>query len=411
MTKKRVQLIVDLGNSQTRAVVRAGLGEKDTLTQTAFALPNAFAPVFNPTQLADALRGDYNSTTSSVFEVDLGHLVKRLEGIHASGEIAINNYGKMTKAPVANIEKHNSAKVYLALIKAFDATLAWLAGFAKSSTETSKAKVAKMIDFELSVLVPPLQVKNATEKFEEVFVKHGVSYRDVMNSEEITLNVSSVMVQPEGQAAYVANVISYSTLTPRKTATDLADKRVLILDVGAGTTDVIAVDKGKTMELSKHTIKIGGNDIVSRARAFYNQENGTDLSVGIFEQVSIDPIIEVGDKTFDVSKYVRMAQYEVANNLVVELQEFFQAQNIDLNTLNRLLVVGGGAMSSADFEPLADIIYDGILEYIPEIALVDTKEIDEDEIVEGFDLSSLRNLNLLGLLTVVALKEAKGAKA
>lgn len=409
MTKKQVQLFLDLGNSQTRGIVRAGLEPGEKKVHFAFARSNRFAIVRDEDQLREAMRGDYNNVTSTAFRVNHGDLVKNFQGVHVSGELAELNYEKALKASVGSRPKHEQYKVYLAIVKAFDVALQWLTKFSKKNL--TKAQIASQVDFKLVILVPPKQVNDATEMFTKVFVDNGVSYTDLFTNDDIALSVTDLKVLPEGVSAYLAGSLSYSTMAPRPISKELANKRVLILDIGAGTTDVIASDKGVQMELVKATLPIGGNNIITRTQAKFNDVNGSDLSHVIFKDVLVNPTIMWGDRQIDVSKYVEIATADVADSILESIRDFFLNQNVDISTFNSLMIIGGGAMKNGMTRGISEALFDGLEEDLPEISLIDTSQIKEPKF-EGseIELDNLRTLNLLGALTYQAIQDLSSKK-
>lgn len=405
--KKKVQIVVDLGNSQTRAVARCGFETSKVLHKT-FVLSNSFAPVEDDYELDEILEGgEYTSVDSFAVEVELDNLVTNLEGIVVGGILAERNYGKSIVRPRSERPKYDNWMVYLALINVIDKTIQWLKDFS-TSTRATKTDVTKAFDFDLTVLVPPLQQKEGAKIFTSNLVDKGISYVDYFTKEHIKVNITSVDVKPEGMSAFLAHLYSYNTLQPRSIAKELLAKKILVLDIGAGTTDILAVDKGKLVESSRTTIKLGGNDIISRTRNKYNVRNKTNLSEPVFKDILVKPEIGIGDTVVDISKLVESSKREVSRQLINEITLFFEAQNIDLKTFNLLLVVGGGALSNGESKALSELIYKGVLDYIPEIRLIEEGLVDEPVLYEGaLDLTTLRNLNLLGALTAKALQTKK----
>ena len=73
--KKKVELMVDLGNSQTRAVARCGFETGKVLHKT-FMLDNSFAPVDDDYELDEILDGgEYSDVDSFAAEVGLHDIV------------------------------------------------------------------------------------------------------------------------------------------------------------------------------------------------------------------------------------------------------------------------------------------------------------------------------------------------
>lgn len=402
--KKKVELMVDLGNSQTRAVARCGFETGKILHKT-FMLDNSFAPVDDDYELDEILDGgEYSDVDSFAAEVDLNDIVPNLEGIVVGGVLANRNYGRSIVVPRSERAKYENWMVYLALINVIDKTLQWLNEYS-TSAGTTKGDVTKAFTFDVTLLVPPLQQKEGTKVFKVNLVDKGLTYVDYFTKEHIKVDIGSVDVKPEGMAAFIAHLYSYDTLQPRSIAAELLSKKLLILDIGAGTTDILAVDRGQLVESSRTTIKLGGNNIISTVRSKYNKRNNTNLSEPVFKEVLINPEIGVGDTKVDVSKIVESSKREIARDLINEITSFFEAQNVDLKTFNLLLVVGGGALSSGESKALSELIYNGVVDYIPKIRLLEEGIVEEPLLYDGaLDLTTLRNLNLLGVLTAKALQ-------
>ena len=412
MAKPKLQLVIDTGNTNTRVGVK--LSGETSVRETSFELPNTFATIPDEEQVKAVISsGDYNNITSSVYFVDLPHIHRKLRGVVASGEIAETNYSKFLRHPLTTRAKYESNLVYMAIIKAIDHTLEWATQFSKSGK--TKSGIANSFDIDLTLLVPPIQATKAQEVYPKALMgiqgdglKRPIRYRDLISGEDMAVTINSVNVLPEGLTAYFAITASYEKRAPRPEYADLAQRRVILLDIGGGTSDIVALNKGQLMASTQHTIRVGGNDIVTRTRVKFNTQNETNLSEEFFSNVASDPVIHVGDSTYDVSDLVGIAKDEVVQNIVSEIQDFFVSQNIDLNSFERLLIVGGGALAGESGESISELILDDIQDFIPEITLVDTSKVKEPSIGEdGLDFSSPRNFNLLGGMIVASLKSGK----
>lgn len=405
MAKKKIELILDLGNSQTRGLIRANFeDENGKLITHAFKNTNEFTAVDDEYELEEIIEdGDYDNKTSFAISVDMAHKVRKLQGILVSGEIMERNYGTRV-SPVATVPKYSSWLVLSAILKAIDTTLTFLQKYSKSDKVT-KSDIAQSIDLELYMCVPPAQTREATKRFNEIFAT-PYKYEDLFTHETIRVEVSQVSIQPEGLMAFFAKMFSYDTLGLRLGSEQLRTQRVLILDIGAGTTDIMAVNNGKLMDKVRTTVNVGANNVVSSTVERYNKRNQTNLSEDLFKNIMENPNIKVGENVYDVTKYMTIAKKEVAREIVAKLTTFLRAQSIDLNSFNKLAVVGGGAMGIEDGTRISDYILDGILDFIPEIGLISMKGIVEPKLnTEEINFGELRMLNLLGLATVVAMHD------
>lgn len=402
---KKVQLFLDLGNSETRGVVRANLEGEKPISHL-FVLSNSFAPIIDSYELEEALESpDYNKSNSFAVNILDGYVNRYIEeGIYISGLVADNNFTNLLTRPTSAKTKHENGLVYLAIVKAIDYVINWLEQYV-TVENLNKREIARMISFDLTLLVPPLQLREA-KKIMPLELQGSLRYFDMFDNVSVDVTVENVSVVSEGLAGYLACIYSLEAKSIRQELyNDLNSRSVLVLDIGAGTTDVVAIKKGVIVETAKMTLNIGGNKIISKVRARYNKQNGVSLSSEAFNNVLIDANIKHGDKVVDVTKILNASKHEVSSELIRELHSYFESQNIDLNDFELLLVIGGGAISDGNSDSIATQILNGIQEYIPEITLVDTDLVVEKAFQDGeTPLSDIRYLNLLGIVTLAVLQ-------
>lgn len=404
---KKVKLFVDLGNSQTRVIARAYNHEGATPVQTGFVLDNRFAIIRREQVAVDLIStGNYKVEDSNVLRVDLSDKIKGLKGIFATGLLATDNYQTQLISPTrsGNVPKADNYLVYLALFNALDSTLNWLT---KYGNGRSKAELADLAEFELHVLVPPVQKRVASEKFNDV-LGAGVSYYSYLTGENVKINISDITVYEEGLMAYWAYLISMGTLQPRPEYLGLTQSRVIILDIGEGTTDVLAVDKNKLLEGVKQTIQTGSNNVIQRTRNAVNASRGLTLTNDMFKDVMVNPVVSVGAEKIDVAEDLEASVGEVADILIGDVVNYLANANVDLSSFDKLMVVGGGALSNGITPSISEFLLDGLQGYVPSIELVSSEHLSEPTLSGlGIDAVSQRNLNLLGCVTRNAVESAK----
>lgn len=401
MTKK-IKLLMDLGNSQTRVIAMAYNGDNSKPTIKGFALENRIAVESRERRLIEYVENkSYNSDNSTAIGIDLSKKVENLSGYFVSGLLAEDSYsGSIADATLTGaLYKADNFRVYLAILNAVDKVLNWLVSFGNGR---SKAQVAELCEFELHLLVPPAEKRYATKKFNEVLGGSSVTYHDYLSDLDISFGVSTVSVYEEGLMAYISLILSATTGAPRENNDGVLTKRVLVFDFGAGTFDILGVDNNRLIDGVKNTSNTGANKIISRVVRYFNEDYKMNLSPSLFKGIMADPTVRVGADEYDVSNLLEEAIKEVANSVATETAQFFQTIDVDLASFERLLVVGGGAMSPEGITPLSEAMLAPLKNYIPSIQLVDVSVIQEEPLkgVE-IDLTSLRNLNLLGLYTLV----------
>lgn len=400
----QVKLMVDLGNSETRAVaqiVEDGIVKhtRGYLLDNHFVVENlATKEMYSPYIQSE----DFSKLDSNILEVSLQVGEKKVDKLVMWGDLATANLPKKLRTPVSHLAKANNLLNYVVLINLMDKVLDWVNMIYPTS---SKQTLSKEIQFDLAVLTPPAQVGSARTIFESNLVR-TFKYKNLYDNEELTLNVNSVKVLPEGYSSFYSVFLSYGDLNLRPHYADLASRNVLIIDFGEGTTDLIGVSSQRFLESLNHTIKIGGSTILSKVRASVNKRLGLDIPIASFKDVLKTCEVQYGSTTYKVREDVEQAIYSVASDIAQEVFTYLRGAEVEVSSFDRLLLVGGGVVPNGSTVTISDALLSELQVELPTLDLVDLKYLEEPEI-EGipFDLTSPRYLNILGLMIGVALAQ------
>jgi hypothetical protein len=398
----QVKLMVDLGNSETRAVAQIVEGSvvkhtKGYLLDNHFVVENlAMKETYKPYFSSE----DFSKLDSNILEVSLEVGATKANKLVLWGELATANLPKKLRTPVSHLAKADNLLNYVVLINLMDKVLDWVSTLYPTS---SKQALSQELKFDLAILVPPAQAVSAREIFDKNFVG-SFNYTNLYDKAEFTLNVNSIMVFPEGYASFYSVFLSYFDLQARPLYKDLAERDVLIIDFGEGTTDLIGVSKQRLLEGLKHTIKIGGSTILSKVRSSVNKRLGLDIPIASFKDVLKTCEVRYGSDVYDVKTDVEQAIYSVASDIAVEVFTYLQGSEVGVSSFDRLLLVGGGVVPNGSTVTISEALLSELQIEFPTLDLVDLQYLDEPT-VEGipFDLTSPRYLNILGLMTGVAL--------
>lgn len=398
----QVKLMVDLGNSETRAVAQIVEGSvvkhtKGYLLDNHFVVENlAMKETYKPYFSSE----DFSKLDSNILEVSLEVGAAKANKLVLWGELATANLPKKLRTPVSHLAKADNLLNYVVLINLMDKVLDWVSTLYPTS---SKQALSQELKFDLAILVPPAQAVSARDTFDKNFVG-SFNYTNLYDKAEFTLNVNSIMVFPEGYASFYSVFLSYSDLQARPLYKDLAERDVLIIDFGEGTTDLIGVSKQRLLEGLKHTIKIGGSTILSKVRSSVNKRLGLDIPIASFKDVLKTCEVRYGSDVYDVKTDVEQAIYSVASDIAVEVFTYLQGSEVGVSSFDRLLLVGGGVVPNGSTVTISEALLSELQIEFPTLDLVDLQYLDEPT-VEGipFDLTSPRYLNILGLMTGVAL--------
>ncbi len=400
----QVKLMVDLGNSETRAVaqiVEEGIVKhtRGYLLDNHFVVENlATKEMYSPYIQSE----DFSKLDSNILEVSLQAGDKKVDKLVLWGDLATANLPKKLRTPVSHLAKANNMLNYVVLINLMDKVLDWVNMIYQTS---SKQALSKEVQFDLAVLTPPAQVSSARTIFESNLVR-TFTYKNLYDNEELTLNVNSVKVLPEGYSSFYSVFLSYADLNLRPHYEDLASRNVLIIDFGEGTTDLIGVSSQRFLESLNHTIKIGGSTILSKVRASVNKRLGLDIPIASFKDVLKTCEVQYGSTTYKVREDVEQAIYSVASDIAQEVFTYLRGAEVEVSSFDRLLLVGGGVVPNGSTVTISDALLSELQVELPTLDLVDLQYLKEPEI-EGipFDLTSPRYLNILGLMIGVALAQ------
>jgi hypothetical protein len=400
----QVKLMVDLGNSETRAVaqiVEEGIVKhtRGYLLDNHFVVENlATKEMYSPYIQSE----EFSKLDSNIFEVSLQVGEKKFDKLVMWGDLATANLPKKLRTPVSHLAKANNLLNYVVLINLMDKVLDWVNMVYPTS---SKQTLSKEVQFDLAVLTPPAQVSSARTIFESNLVR-TFKYKNLYDGVELDLKVNSVKVLPEGYSSFYSVFLNYADLNLRPHYADLASRNVLIIDFGEGTTDLIGVSSQRFLESLNHTIKIGGSTILSKVRASVNKRLGLDIPIASFKDVLKTCEVQYGSTIYKVREDVEQAIYSVASDIAQEVFTYLRGAEVEVSSFDRLLLVGGGVVPNGSTVTISDALLSELQVELPTLDLVDLQYLEEPEI-EGipFDLTSPRYLNILGLMIGVALAQ------
>lgn len=354
---KKGKVVVDLGNSETRAHLEMETPKGDIVSED-FFLSNKF---YRFEKEGIDVSKAYKPETSSIYAIS-----GEISGAFANGDYvekecerqAFRPTGKQNKASLTS-----ALSFSLAIMKGIDLMIA------KYGLEPSN------IDYEWEVvaLMPPAQcTEKIIKDFEEELrkVKVITNYFTVNREPyKIPVNINSVKVFPEGFAAYVGCMYTRDVEIRKGYESYIEDSVLLIVDIGAGTTDILIVVDGEVIENSKETFKYGGLNVRSRVKRLIKDEYDYDnIADSDLEAVISTGKLKDGSVYHDVSEMVMIAKREVAKALVGEIQEYLNGIDYPLRRIGGALVVGGGTLGGAEgsnIEPISRAIMDNLREYSP----------------------------------------------
>lgn len=313
---------IDLGASGSRYVSESG--QISVLPNNTVFLENGVQSLINP----DA--NDIESSLEVQITKDSGNPCEHFPANVLVGIMAEKHTG-VNKRPSVNEHKHVQRINYISAIIA---------------TAISRLKFTLDEDIDLYLAVPPIEIHQAREAFKSNLVgTFTVTFPKYMGGTSVKINITDVKCSEESFMASTSFFFNMSGL-PKDSSKSLLSGNVLSLDIGASTTDLAIIKNGRYLDKSGQTYKTGGNE----ARDFLMNEVcarfAMDMDVPDAERSMAEGRLQRGNTYVDISDIVAASKQALASKLTLHMQTYFKRVGIDINTINAIVVSGGGSMQS-----------------------------------------------------------------
>lgn len=386
MEEMKIKLALDLGNSEVRGIVKFGRDVQGQLKQRLFRVSNVFNIFPKDYQITD----DYSPLTSKVFSmmIDKNGIVEETE-LMVTGELQSKDFSKGALRPTATIKKYNNDLTRYLVSAAILKALEEISAMYRVSIEDLN------LVWDILALLPAGDVSKGGEQL-ITMIKSIKKIHCTFPQMDYDVNINSVSVQHEGFCAYVGTVFN-GDMTPRVDHAEWLeeDATVLVLDIGAGTTDSMVIEGAVPLGNTKNTETIGGNNVSSEVNMFLKNTYDLPLSEQKLQKAMQDGYIKDGKEKIDITKQIALSQESVARSIVNSCQQYMEANQISARTLTGLLVCGGGAIRSRNenIAPLSKPILNFLRKLAPNVDIISLPtHIENGEVCEV----SPRLLNILG---------------
>ena len=363
MRERAARLIIDLGNSQTRyAVVDETIPDKPEF----FSMSNSYAQV---------TQADIDDMTDDIGE---NTTVLNIAGdLWANGALVENAHRMTSVRPTGLEKKYESAisrvTISLALYKA--------TGIIARHFSEDIDKI--QIQWRLVILMPPNDVKQAKGLVDDLKATTEVDV--AYPAYHIDLEILGVRILAEGLAAYIG-CMYVNSKSIRKGYAQYMKGSVLIVDIGAGTTDLCIIDNGHLVGNSKETISVGGTKIQTKLNQYFSSNSAIGrLDAGTVRAAAETGSLTLGAREIDVSEQLQGIKEEVAEELSRDIVDYFESISFPLNSLSYILVVGGGSIANDNVKSIGEMLLTQITKF--------ARYTESMPVPEGV---SPRQVNLLG---------------
>lgn len=201
-------------------------------------------------------------------------------------------------------------------------------------------------DIDLYLAVPPIEIHNAREMFSQKLVgKYNVTFPKYMGGTTVGLNIRSVHCYEESFMASTSFFFNMNGI-PKEQNKKYLTGTVLSLDIGASTTDLAVIKNGRYLDKSGQTYRAGGNEARDYLMNAVCERYDAELSVEDAEKCMAEGRLQQGNTYADISDIVSEAKTALAKKLTNHMQTYFKRVGIDINSINAIVVSGGGSMQS-----------------------------------------------------------------
>ena len=370
-------IVIDMGNSETRVLVQSGIGRSGLIKQQLTTISNIFSQISPDYEVPE----NYSEEDTVVFETADGEF-------YANGLLVEREFSMSALRPTALDPKPTSKVTMLTIQRAF------LEGYRLLSNMYRCSLKSLDVTWNVTFLLPPNDIATGAKTL----------YGRIKGLEEINftlpnfstkLKINSVKAYPEGFAAYIGTVMRRGRIIS-DTHKHLLSSKTLVVDIGAGTTDFFVIEGMETIDSTRLTLPYGGNNIIARVKQALLSKN-IQLPNKEIEKGVIEGKIKDGRNVINLAKSLAIFKTEVANTLIDGLTSYLEGNGYPVRSIENLLVVGGGSLASQveGVESLSTYLVDRLKDFAPNIELVTFQEnLDEDGNQEVE--TNPRLLNVLG---------------
>ena len=370
-------IVIDMGNSETRVLVQSGIGRSGLIKQQLTTVSNIFSQISPDYEVPE----NYSEEDTVVFETADGEF-------YANGLLVEREFSMSALRPTALDPKPTSKVTMLTIQRAF------LEGYRLLSNMYRCSLKSLDVTWNVTFLLPPNDIATGAKTL----------YGRIKGLEEINftlpnfstkLKINSVKAYPEGFAAYIGTVMRRGRIIS-DTHKHLLSSKTLVVDIGAGTTDFFVIEGMETIDSTRLTLPYGGNNIIARVKQALLSKN-IQLPNKEIEKGVIKGKIKDGRNVINLAKSLAIFKTEVANTLIDGLTSYLEGNGYPVRSIENLLVVGGGSLASQveGVESLSTYLVDRLKDFAPNIELVTFQEnLDEDGNQEVE--TNPRLLNVLG---------------
>lgn len=390
----QVDIMADIGNSGSRVVV-------DTpTTRFYFELDNHYAYIDDISKV-DAKY--FNERTTIIKDT-------HSDGYFANGQLVDVEYPSSDK-PIGFKEKAAQPVTYTTLRTIIARSAIILAKHFNVSLDELNLGVS------LHVLFPPLRAKEQGDILQQNMQAYGLNRIEMLSPVQLNKEIRLTIHQKaEGISGFVYSfykeegVVSltnspvdfkagqYEVYDMQNAKMDIIAENMdfhigdfLVMDIGAGTSDLVLGRNLEIIESSRETFTIGGNSVETNIMQQVRKDMGMTLNPTHLLEIMTTGKFTEGSLEHNAIPYISNARKKYAEAFKQRLIEYFDAQMYEPRHLKGLLVFGGGSLETRNEKEnsVADAMVKIIIDFLKEDLCPNIREIATDK-------KNARRANVLG---------------
>lgn len=220
--------------------------------------------------------------------------------------------------------------------------------YASMVASIALSRISDNIDEDVMfyMALPPTELREVSEELNSMICGHyDVEMPKVNEGTKVSFNIKEVRCFEESSCAILSFLFTTSG-KPKPEFAKFGNRTILSIDIGASTTDFAIAKKGVIQDKTSKTEPIGGNivrdKVIDYIRGKFGfklpaEEADTAITHGLFYR-GIDPV--------PLGAILDKAKLEVAETIVEDLGYYFAGIDTPIETINAIVVSGGGSMQS-----------------------------------------------------------------
>jgi len=243
--------------------------------------------------------------------------------------------------PDLNLHKHEQMINYISAVLA---------------VAISKVKYGLDENIDLYLAMPPIEVEKASVEFKRRLLgTYTVTFPKFNGGTTVEFTISDVQCSAESLMACTSFFFNGNG-SIKDNAKKYMQGTVLSLDIGASTTDLAIIRRGQFLDKTGKTYKVGGNVARDNLGDMITEQYAFDLPIADLERTMSEGRLQLGNNYADVSELVNAAKLDLAKRLIQHMQTYFKQVNIPIQTINTIVVSGGGSMQSQYIDDNGEIV-------------------------------------------------------